>query len=239
MAGGCIVSTSEMDNKMKLLLVEDDITLADLVKKKLKLEGFAVDSVTLGEEGVHEATTGSYDCVVLDVNLPDVNGFDVCKRIREKNSQIPILMLTARNVLEDRVTGLNIGADDYVAKPVDSIELIARIRALIRRTGKQSTSAFKIGDLLIDTSAHLVTRQYKSIELNSKEFSVLEFLAAHAHEVVTRTMIMEHVWGSDFETLSNVVDVYIRYLRTKIDKPGLKPLIHTIRGHGYVLSDKR
>ena len=224
---------------MKLLLVEDDITLADLVSKKLKHEGFAVDSVALGEDGVHEASTGSYDCIILDVNLPDVNGFDVCKRIRDKQIQVPIIMLTARNVLEDRVTGLNIGADDYVAKPVDSIELIARIRALIRRSGKNMNSSQQIGDLFIDISAHLVTRDNQPIELNSKEFAVLEYLAAHAHEVVTRTMIMEHVWGSDFETLSNVVDVYIRYLRTKIDKSGMRPLIHTVRGHGYILSDKR
>lgn len=224
---------------MKLLLIEDDLTLAELVAKKLKQEGFAVDSVSLGEEGVHEATTGSYDCVILDVNLPDIDGFEVCKRIRDLKIQVPILMLTARNMLEDRVTGLNIGADDYVAKPVDSIELIARIRALIRRTGKNTSSSQQIGDLTIDVSAHLVSRANQPIELNSKEFAVLEYLAAHAEEVVTRTMIMEHVWGSDFETLSNVVDVYIRYLRSKIDKPGLKPLIHTIRGHGYILSDQR
>ena len=192
-----------------------------------------------GEEGIFQATSESFDCIILDVNLPDMNGFDVCKSIRDKQNNIPILMLTARNDIEDRVQGLNIGADDYVSKPIDSMELVARIRALIRRNNKNIQSIQHVGDLFIDTTAHLVSRGEKPIELNSKEFAVLEFLAAHADEVVTRTMIMEHVWGSDFETFSNVVDVYIRYLRIKIDKPDMKPLIHTVRGHGYILSNKR
>lgn len=224
---------------MKLLLIEDDIALASLVKKQLTSEGFAVDTVTTGDEGIFEAGTGAYDCIILDVNLPDKSGFDVCQQLRNQGTTTPIVMLTARNALEDRINGLNIGADDYIAKPVDSLELVARVRALIRRTSKQTSSVQQIGDLVIDTSKHMVTRNTETIELNPKEFAVLEYLAYHVDEVVTRTMIMEHVWGSDFETLSNVVDVYIRYLRAKIDKPGSKPLIHTIRGHGYVLSDQR
>jgi DNA-binding response OmpR family regulator len=223
---------------MKLLLIEDDIHLSALVKTQLSQAGYALDAVTNGEEGIYQASELEYDCIVLDINLPDMTGFDVCKQLRSSQITTPILMLTARNALEDRVEGLNLGADDYVSKPVDSLELIARVKALIRRNQKNPLPVINVADLVIDQSAHAVKRDGQTIELNSKEFAVLEYLALHYDEVVTRTMIMEHVWGSDFETLSNVVDVYIRYLRKKIDLPGMAPLIHTVRGYGYSLGNK-
>lgn len=224
---------------MKVLLVEDDVELSKLLSGHLKAAGFAVDVVGSGEDGIFEASEFAYDCLILDVNLPDIDGFEVLKKLRRQKITTPVLMLTARSGIDDRVAGLNLGADDYVGKPVDSAELIARIKALIRRSGKETLPLLEVGDLVVDPQAHLVKRGKKTIDLNAKEFAVLEYLAYHSNEVVTRTMIMEHVWGSDFETLSNVVDVYIRYLRQKIDTKGNPPLIHTIRGKGYILSDQR
>ncbi len=224
---------------MKILLIEDDQQLSGLIKDQLYKAHFQVDTVSDGEEGLYQALEFSYDCIILDIGLPDFSGFSVCQQLREKKNITPILILTARDAVEDRVKGLDLGADDYINKPVDSSELVARVRALIRRASSQALPIIQIGDLVIDPLKRFVTRNKKKIILNSKEFAVLEFLARHNDEVVTRSMIMDHVWGSDFESLSNVVDVYIRYLRRKIDMKGKRPLIHTIRGGGYSLSDKR
>lgn len=224
---------------MKILIIEDDEQLATHVKKTLEKEAFAVDFAQTAENGLFQATEFEYDALILDINLPDGNGFDVCKRLRAAHITTPILMLTARDALSDKILGLDLGADEYVTKPIDSRELIARVRALIRRNSKEPLPLLHIGDLTIDPKARRVRRKNLTIQLPSKEYAVLEFLARHSDEVVTRSMIMEHVWGSDFETFSNVVDVYMKNLRKKIDAEGQKKLLHTIRGGGYVLSDKR
>lgn len=224
---------------MKILLIEDDEQLAVHVRKALERESFAVDTATTAEDGLFRATEFEYDGLILDLNLPDGNGFDVCKKLRTAHITTPILMLTARDALSDKILGLDLGADEYVTKPIDSQELLARVRALIRRNSKEPLPILSIADLTIDPKTRRVRRNTMTIDLPSKEYAVLEFLVRHSDEVVTRSMIMEHVWGSDFETFSNVIDVYIRNLRKKIDTEGQKKLIHTIRGGGYVLSDKR
>ena len=221
------------------MIIEDDTDLRLNTSDQLKKVGFGVDSVATKEEAEYLLEVNQYDVIVLDLNLPDGNGFEICQAIRSRQDSTPIIMMTARDALSDKLKGLDLGADDYVLKPVDSLELIARVKALIRRNSKTPLPVLKIGDLEIDSLTHRVRRAGKEINLPVKEFSVLEFLAHHSDEVVTRTMIMEHVWGSDFETFSNVVDVYIRNLRQKIDGQEQKKLIHTIRGGGYSLSDKR
>lgn len=224
---------------MKILIIEDDKVLADNIKHKLEKSLFVVDTAHLADDGVFQAQEFSYDCIILDINLPDKSGFEVCKSLREGKISTPILIMTARDDIGDKIKGLNLGADDYITKPIDSGELIARIRALIRRSKTNSSPSLKIGNLIINPQTRRVKIGSKQIKLSSKEFSVLEYLAHHSDEVVTRTMLMEHVWGSDFETLSNVIDVYIKNLRQKIDTKGRKKLIHTIRGSGYSLSNKR
>ncbi len=224
---------------MKILIVEDDRQLAAHVRKSLERESFAVDTSTTVEDGLFRATEFEYDGLILDLNLPDGNGFDICKKLRTMHITTPILMLTARDALSDKILGLDLGADEYVTKPIDSQELLARVRALIRRNSKEPLPILAVGDLTIDPKTRRVRRNTTTIDLPSKEYAVLEFLVRHSDEVVTRSMIMEHVWGSDFETFSNVVDVYIKNLRKKIDMEGQKKLIHTIRGGGYVLSNTR
>lgn len=224
---------------MRILLIEDDAQLATHVRKALEHESLAVDTAGTAEDGLFQATEFEYDGVILDVNLPDGNGFDVCKKMRSAHVTTPILMLTARDALSDKILGLDLGADEYVTKPIDTRELLARVRALIRRNSKDPLPLLNIGDLTIDPKTRRVRRKNVTIDLPSKEYAVLEFLARHSDEVVTRAMIMEHVWGSDFETFSNVIDVYMKNLRKKIDMEGQKKLLHTIRGGGYVLSDKR
>lgn len=224
---------------MKILLVEDDEQLAAHVRRALEHESFAVDTAATAENGLFQATEFEYDGLILDINLPDGNGFDVCKKLRAAHITTPILMLTARDALSDKILGLDLGADEYVTKPIDSRELLARVRALIRRNSKEPLPILSVANLTIEPKTRRVRRKNITINLPSKEYAVLEFLVRHSDEIVTRSMIMEHVWGSDFETFSNVVDVYIRNLRKKIDIEGQKKLIHTIRGGGYVLSDKR
>lgn len=223
---------------MKVLLIEDDAQLAENTALTLKRSGFAVDTAGNAEDGLFQSREFDYDCIVLDINLPDGNGFEICRTLRLEHNTTPIIILTARDSVTDKVRGLDLGADEYVLKPIDGQELAARVRALVRRNSKEPLPLLTIGDLVVDPRSQRVTRGGKAVELPSKEFAVLEYLARHSDEVVTRTMLMEHVWGSDFETMSNVIDVYIRNLRRKIDKDR-KPLIHTIRGGGYCLSDKR
>lgn len=224
---------------MKILIIEDDRSLLENTKTQFQKAGFGVDSAGTSEEGLSLLEINEYDSIVLDINLPDGNGFEVCEKVRKHENTTPIIIMTARDAVSDRIKGLNLGADDYVLKPVDSQELIARVKAQIRRNSKKPLPVLSIGDLEIDTQARRVVIAGVAIELPSKEFAVLELLARHSDEVVTRSMLMEHIWGSDFETFSNVVDVYIRNLRRKIDVMGRKKLIHTIRGGGYSLSEKR
>jgi DNA-binding response OmpR family regulator len=224
---------------MKILIIEDDHSLLENTKTQFEKAGFGVDCASTSEEGLSLLEINEYDSIVLDINLPDGNGFEVCEKVRKHENTTPIIIMTARDAVSDRIKGLNLGADDYVLKPVDSQELIARVKAQIRRNSKKPLPVLRIGDLEIDTQARRVVRAGVTIELPSKEFAVLELLARHSDEVVTRSMLMEHIWGSDFETFSNVVDVYIRNLRRKIDVMGRKKLIHTIRGGGYSLSEKR
>lgn len=224
---------------MKILIIEDDQSLLENTQTQFIKAGFGVDTAATAEEGLSLLDVNEYDSIVLDINLPDGNGFEICEKARKQENTTPIIIMTARDAVSDKIKGLNLGADDYVLKPVDSQELIARVKALIRRNSKKPLSILSIDDLEIDTQTRRVTRSGAEIELPSKEFAVLELLARHSDEVVTRSMLMEHIWGSDFETFSNVVDVYIRNLRRKVDTEGKKKLIHTIRGGGYSLSDKR
>lgn len=224
---------------MNILVIEDDHELAESIGFHLEKTGFVVTYGTTGEEALEQLFVNQFDCVVLDINLPDMSGFDVCQQLRSDEVLTPIIMLTAREALADRLTGLNSGADDYIIKPVNSAELVARIRAVVRRSGRDAGPQYKVADLVIDPHTQQVSRGEVNIELTAKEFAVLEFLARHKDAVVTRSMILESVWGSEFETFSNVIDVYVRNLRKKIDKPTVKPLIHTIRGKGYSLSDQR
>lgn len=224
---------------MKILLIEDDPRLLENTKAQFVKAGFGVDVSATAEDAYRQVSVNEYDCIVLDINLPDGNGFEICEEIRSEGNVTPIIIMTARDAVSDRIKGLDLGADDYVLKPVDSQELIARVKALIRRSSKNPLPVITIDNLQIDTQAQRVTRAGQEIGFPTKEFAVLELLARHQDEVVTRTMIMEHVWGSDFESFSNVVDVYIRNLRRKIDTAGQKKLLHTIRGGGYSLSAQR
>lgn len=226
---------------MKILLVEDDQLLAHNLRKQLKKSLFAVDLASNLEEATFQAVEfhQEYDCLVLDINLPDGSGFDLCQRLRKKKITTPIIMMTARDTIPDKIKGLNLGADDYLTKPVDFTELLARIQAVIRRNSKDTLPVMQIGNLTLNPQTQQVTRDSRVINLSAKEFAVLEFLARHSDEVVTRTMIMEHVWGSDFETFSNVINVYIKNLRKKVDLKAERKLLHTIRGSGYSLSNKR
>ena len=219
---------------MRILLVEDEKKLSDVIKKGLIEEGYAVDQAINGEEGLYLAESESYDVIVLDIMLPKIDGMTVCKELRKKGIVIPVLMLTAKTRVEDKVTGLNVGADDYLTKPFEFIELKSRVHALIRRSSQKPVSVISIGDIEIDTVKHIVKKKGKEIELTAKEFAILEFLARHKDEVVTRTQIMEHIWDYNFEGLSNVVDVFIASLRKKMKGKVIK----TVHGVGYKLSDK-
>lgn len=222
---------------MRILLVEDERRISNVVKKGLTEEGFAVDTAFDGEEGQYLAESENYDLIILDIMLPKVDGLTICKELRAKNIKAPILMLTAKTTVEDKAAGLDSGADDYLAKPFAFLELRSRIHALIRRSKQEPSPIIKIADLEFDPIKHKVSRGGKSITLTPKEFSVLEILLRHIDEVVTRTMIIEHVWDYNFDSMSNVVDVFIAQLRRKIDKGAKVPLIHTLHGVGYKVSE--
>ncbi|NCN58374.1 DNA-binding response regulator [Candidatus Roizmanbacteria bacterium CG22_combo_CG10-13_8_21_14_all_38_20] len=222
---------------MKVLIVEDDKTLAKNLRDILQKEGFAVDVAITKETGLVEAEVNEYDCLVLDINLPDGTGFDLLTKLRKEGNKAPTIIVTARGQLEDKVKGLNLGADDYIPKPVDSAELIARIRAVIRRSSNNPLPVIRVGSLTIKPAEHVAIINEKQLDLTAKEFAVLEYLGTHSGQVITRTMLMEHIWGSDFETFSNVVDVYIRNLRRKLEKYTKSKLIKTIRGKGYILGN--
>jgi len=220
---------------VKLLIVEDDIKLAKNLTQILMRNRFVVDIAHTKETGLIELEVNEYDCILLDINLPDGNGFDLVESLRKTNNKTPIIIITARGDVENRVNGLNLGADDYIPKPVDSNELIARIHAVVRRNSNSALPIIKIGSLTIKPAEHIALIKNNTLELTAKEFAVLEYLAYHSGQVVTRTMLMEHIWGSDFETFSNVVDVYIRNLRRKLEQQTKVSLIKTIRGKGYIL----
>lgn len=219
---------------MRLLLIEDDRKLADLLARGLREEGFAVDLAHDGEEGSRSALDLNCDAVILDVMLPGMDGFEVLERIRAKGRRTPVLMLTARGSVSDRIRGLNGGADDYLRKPFAFEELVARLHALVRRAAPERDVCLTVDDLRLDPRSRVVSRGGESIDLTAKEFSVLEYLLRHLGSVISRTQLTEHVWDENFDAMSNVVDVTVYRLREKIDRRGV-PLVHTVRGAGYVV----
>jgi len=222
---------------MRILVVEDDIKVASFIQRGLTEDGYAVDVLYDGAEASDQASIFDYDAMVLDLMLPKRSGFQVLREIRARKAGLPVLILTARDSVEDRIAGLDAGADDYMAKPFALAELSARLRALLRRGGARITS-LRVSDLEIDTVRRLVTRGGRTLDLKPKEYALLEFLMRHADRPVTRSLIIEHVWDIHFDSVSNVVEVHINALRNKIDR-GQAPLIHTIRGVGYMLGEKR
>ena len=222
---------------MRILVVEDDTRLGPSLKKGLEKHHYAVDLVIDGEDGVLMGTTVPYDLIVLDVLLPRLNGFEACRQLRERRRTMPILLLTALGEVDHRVTGLDSGADDYLTKPFAFRELAARVRALLRRESLVKTLELHFMDITLDTGTHVARRGDRGIQLNSKEYALLEYLMRHPHQVLSRDMIAEHVWDCDAEHLSNVIDVYIRYLRRKLCVGDEPDVIQTIRGTGYQLKE--
>lgn len=222
---------------MRILVVEDHEKVAQFIVKGLREERFAVDLATSGTDGLSMACVGDYDVMVLDVLLPGRNGYDVVTELRARGVGTPVLMLTARAQVEDRVRGLDAGADDYLTKPFAFAELLARVRALIRRRERDVPSPLTVADLSLDPVSHEVRRAGQRIDLTSREYAVLEFLMRNRGRVVTRTSMIEHVWDMHFDSDTNLVDVYIRHLRAKLDDPFQLKLIHTVRGVGYVIKE--
>jgi len=222
---------------LRILLVEDEIKMASFIERGLKEEDYVVDVANDGEKALFRAEINPYDLIILDIMLPVKDGITVCRELRSKKINVPVLMLTSKDRVRDKVLGLNSGADDYLAKPFAFEELLARISALLRRNKQDKTGMLKIADLEMDQLRHKVTRAGKEIQLTSKEFALLEYLILNATHVVTRTMISEHVWHEDFDSFTNVIDVYMNFLRNKVDKGHKKQLIHTIHGKGYVLRE--
>jgi heavy metal response regulator len=220
---------------MRILVIEDEKKVATFIKKGLVEEHYAVDTAFDGEEGLYLAEVTEYDLIVLDLMIPKIDGFGVLKKIRERKNTVPILVLTAKDSVDDTVRGLDAGCDDYLTKPFAFAELLARIRALLRRDKKEKESVLRIADLSLSIVTHKVMRQGKEIELTSKEYALLEYFIRNPEKVLTRTMISEHVWDYHFDSNTNVIDVYVNYLRKKIDKDFDPKLIHTIRGIGYMM----
>jgi two-component system, OmpR family, copper resistance phosphate regulon response regulator CusR len=218
---------------MRLLVVEDDPRIARFIAKGLREQAYAVDISTTGDDALYQAAINSYDLVILDVMIPGKNGFEVCRELRKAGQRMPILMLTARDGVDDRITGLDHGADDYVTKPFEFRELLARLRALMRRSTELRPPKISVADLVLDTSAQSVSRAGQSIPLTTKEYALLEFLARNAGRVVGRAEIAEHVWDETFDPFSNLIEVYVNRVRRKIDSGSVKPLLHTRRGAGY------
>jgi len=220
---------------MRILVVEDERKIAEFLKKGLKAEGYAVDVAPDGEEGYALAGTQDYDLVILDLRLPKMDGLTLCRTLRAEKFAAPILMLTVRDSVKDKVLGLDSGADDYLTKPFDFEELLARVRALVRKRGAAETTRLQVEDLVMDLLSHTVQRASQDIPLSPREFALLEYLMRNAGVVVSRAMIAEHVWDVNFDSFTNVIDVSINHLRSKVDRDFPKKLIQTVRGRGYVL----
>lgn len=223
---------------MRILLVEDEAELSAIIKKGLEEAGYSVDAASDGEEGLHMATEYPVDAVILDVMLPKLDGITLLGRLRKKGIKTPVIMLTARDTLSDKIKGLDVGADDYLTKPFDFDELLARLRSLLRRGSETKEAIIHIADLQIDTASHEVRRSNKLIKLSAREYALLEYLAYRKGSVVTRGEITEHIYDESFEKDSNIIDVYMNYLRGKIDKGFDKKLLHTVRGAGYILKEE-
>lgn len=220
---------------MRILLVEDEARLARAIKRGLREAAYAVDVAADGEDALYQASINDYDAVILDVMIPKRDGFEVCRELRAQGQRVPVLMLTARDAVEDRIEGLDTGADDYLTKPFEFGELLARLRALLRRGTELRPAVIKVADLEIDTRGQRARRDGHPIELTAKEYALLEYLARNAGKVVGRAEISEHVWDESFDPFSKLIEVYINRLRRKVDEPFGVPLIHTRRGAGYVL----
>jgi heavy metal response regulator len=220
---------------MRLLIVEDDTNMARFLQKGLQEERYAVDVATDGDEGLLLASVTPFDLIILDIMLPKLDGLAVCARLRAERKTTPILLLTALESVESKVDGLNAGADDYLTKPFAFAELIARVRALLRRGSGQQQSQLKAADLELDPVSHRVWRSGREIVLTNKEFALLEYLLRNAEHVLTRTAIIEHIWDIHYDAMTNIVDVHVRALRAKMDRDFSPALIHTVRGVGYVL----
>ena len=225
---------------MRILVVEDEHMIANSIKKGLEQEKYAVDVAYNGTDGYDMASTEEYDVIILDRMLPGMEGVEICRSLRKENIHTPILLLTAKGQTQDKVQGLDAGADDYLTKPFSFEELLARIRALIRRPHTTVNSVITVGDLSLDSKTYLVQRGEKNIKVSSKEFSLLEYLMRHANTIVTKEQIISHVWDYDADILPNTVEVYIRNLRGKVDLPfkDRKALIHTVRGFGYKIGEE-
>ena len=224
-----------VSNAMRILVVEDDADVARFVRKGLMEEAFAVDVTEDGASALTLLSETDYDAVILDLMIPEVDGLEVCHGVRSSGSSVPILMLTARGSVDDKIAGLDAGADDYLSKPFEFRELVARLRALLRRGSVTALPVITVGELVVDTRSHRVSIDGATLALTTKEYAVLEHLARHAGRIVTREEIAEHVWNEEFDPFSNLIEVYINRLRRHIEKVSMKKLIHTIRGSGYML----
>ena len=222
---------------MRILIVEDEKKVAAFIKKGLEEETYAVDVAYDGEDGLHMGVENQYDLIILDLMLPVIDGLEVLSRLRENKVDTPILLLTAKDSVEDKVTGLNTGADDYLTKPFAFSELLARLRVLLRRGKAETKTVLQIKGLSLDLVSHKVKRNDEEIELTGKEYSLLEYFMRNQGKVLTRTMIAEHVWDYNFDTFTNVIDVYVNHLRKKIDKGYPEKLLHTLRGVGYIMKE--
>jgi DNA-binding response OmpR family regulator len=220
---------------MRILVIEDESKVGCFIKRALEEESYAVDLCEDGAKGLEMALATDYDLLVVDVMLPSMSGLDILKRLRSERIHVPVLILSAQSQIDQRVKGLDAGADDYLTKPFAIDELLARVRALLRRGATESPGVLQVDDLILNPATRDVTRGGQRIDLTLKEYALLEYLMRHAGRVLTRPMISEHVWNQDFDTFTNVIDVYVNYLRNKIDRGRTKKLIHTIRGSGYML----
>ncbi|MBA2484923.1 MAG: response regulator transcription factor [Nitrospira sp.] len=220
---------------MRVLVIEDETKVGSFIKRALEEESYAVDLCEDGAQGLDMALSGSYDLILIDLMLPSLPGLEVLTRLRKDKVQTPVLILTAQSKVDQRVKGLDAGADDYLTKPFAIDELLARVRALLRRGPAESPGIFQIDDLMLNPATREVTRGGQRIDLTVKEYALLEYFMRHAGRVLTRPMISDHVWNQDFDTFTNVIDVYVNYLRNKIDRGRARKLIHTIRGSGYML----
>jgi two-component system copper resistance phosphate regulon response regulator CusR len=224
---------------MRILIVEDDRKVGGFLMRGLREEQYAVDLCRDGEEAVHQAEVNTYDVIILDIMLPGKDGFSICRELREKSILTPILMLTAKDTLEDKITGLTEGADDYLTKPFSFEELLARLRALMRRSQDYKSGVLTVADLVLDPVSRSVSRGGRGITLTGKEYALLEYLMRNKDRILTQTNIIEHVWDRNYDGTSNIINVYLNRLREKIDKDEDPRLIKTVRGHGYTISESK